>query len=83
MAIGILARTTPLAAGTHRLADATVAGCLAMPVALAFRDGLWGLAGVDAVDAGVAGLGRLVVTAGIMTFAAVLSIETGLRVHRP
>jgi len=78
----VVARTKPLTTWTHRLADSAAAGCLAVPLALAFRDGAWGLIGVDAVTAGIADLSGLVVASGIATFVAVLSIETALRTHR-
>jgi hypothetical protein len=68
--------------GTRRRAvDATVAGCAAAIVALAFRDSLWWIIGTTTSASGTAQFATLVVGAALLSFAANLAFESLLRFH--
>ncbi len=69
------------AVGTRRrIIDAAVAGCAAVPVAVAFRDWLWWIVGSATGDAGRLGVVVLIVAAG--TALIVFAGEAVFRVHR-
>jgi hypothetical protein len=68
--------------GTRRRAvDATVAGCAAAIVALAFRDSLWWIIGTNASASGPEQFATLVVGGALLSFAAILAFESLLRFH--
>jgi hypothetical protein len=77
--VGLVRSGRPAAGPRRRVIDATVLGCLAVPVALAFRQWLWWAVGSDAGSP--ERLGELLAVAAISTAIVVFAAETLLRVH--
>jgi hypothetical protein len=71
----------PLAGARRRLVDATVIGCIAALVALAFRNSLWWTIGTDANSAGNGQFASLLGIAVATAFAAGFAIESILHTH--
>jgi hypothetical protein len=71
----------PLRGARGRTRDALVAAAAAVPVALTFRDLIWPMIGTSTAGAGVGELAWLVVGAGLLVFAAVLTLETALGIR--
>src|SRR5438552_1109727 len=65
----------------RRLADAAVIGCASVPVALAFRDSLWWLIGVNQGAARAGHLLGLLLIVGVTTFFVVFAAESLVRAH--
>jgi hypothetical protein len=57
-----------------------VIGCLAVPIALGFREWLWWMVGSD--SGGPERLAQLLAVAAVSTGVIVFAGETALRVHR-
>ena len=75
-----LVRTERPANGVRRRAvDAAVIGCLAVPLALGFRDWLWWVIGSD--SGGPERLAELLALAAVATAVIVFAAETALRMH--
>jgi hypothetical protein len=77
--VGLVRSGRPAAGPRRRVIDASVLGCLAVPVALAFRQWLWWAVGSDAGSP--ERLGELLAVAAISTTVVVFAAETLLRVH--
>jgi hypothetical protein len=76
-----LVRSGRTAVGARRRGvDAAVLGCIAVPVALAFRERLWWVVGGD--GGGPVHLGELLAVAALTTGLAAFALETLLRLHR-
>jgi hypothetical protein len=63
----------------RRAVDAAVIGCLAVPLALAFRDSLWWVFGSD--TGGPDRLAELLALAAVATGVILFGAETALRIH--
>jgi hypothetical protein len=75
-----LVRTERPANGVRRRAvDAAVIGCLAVPLALGFREWLWWVIGSD--SGGPERLAELLAVAAVVTAVIVFAGETALRMH--
>jgi hypothetical protein len=71
----------PLHGARRRAVDAFVAACIAVIVALAFRDSLWWVIGSNASSAGPAQFATLIASAGVLSFATILVLESVVRSH--
>jgi hypothetical protein len=76
----LVGASRPAAGTRRRVIDAAVAGCAAVPAAVAFRAWLWWIVGTDA--GGALRLGELLLVVGTATALIVYSGETLFRLHR-
>lgn len=74
--LGLARSSTVLTGARHRLLDATLVGCASVPIALAFRDSLWGLVGTTTSQAGLGDLDRLLILTAASIIGATFSVET-------
>jgi hypothetical protein len=79
--LGVVRSDAPLAGVRRRLIDATVIACLAVLVALAFRNSLWWIIGTNANSAGNGQFAGLLAIAITAAFAAGFAIESIMRTH--
>jgi hypothetical protein len=79
--LGVVRSGAPLAGARRRLIDATVIACLAVLVALAFRNSLWWIIGTNANSAGNGQFAGLLGIAVAAAFAAGFAIESIMRTH--
>ncbi|MGH7693108.1 MAG: hypothetical protein ACREOA_10405 [Candidatus Dormibacteria bacterium] len=79
---GLIASTRPSCGIERRGIDASVVGCGAAILALAFRKFLWPIVGSDSSSAGPSQFALLVGGAVLLSFAATLLLETVTRSHR-
>ncbi|MFZ0994717.1 MAG: hypothetical protein WAO09_01880 [Candidatus Dormiibacterota bacterium] len=79
--VGLVRSANPLRGLQRRTLDASVIACGSAMITLAFRNSLWGLAGINANTAGVAQLATLVGSGTLLTFVSVLVVESLLRFH--
>jgi hypothetical protein len=80
--LGLARGPAPLSGVARRAADATVAACCAVVLALAFRDHLWWIVGGSAASAGLPQMAELLTVAAAVLFSLVFAAESALRVHR-
>jgi hypothetical protein len=81
--IGLVRSGMPLRGVRRRALDAAVVACVAMLVALAFRDSLWWLIGSHAGVAGLRQLAELLGLAALGSFGAVFAAESLRKWHAP
>ncbi len=77
--VGLVRTERPANGARRRAVDAAVIGCLAVPVALGFREWLWWVIGSD--SGGPERLAELLAVAAAVTAVIVFAGETALRVH--
>jgi hypothetical protein len=77
--VGLVRTERPANGVRRRAVDAAVIGCLAVPVALGFREWLWRVIGSDA--GGPERLAELLAVAAVVTAVIVFAGETAFRVH--
>jgi hypothetical protein len=77
--VGLVRTERPANGVRRRAVDAAVIGCLAVPVALGFREWLWWVIGTDTGDP--QRLAELLAVAAVVTAVVVFAGETALRVH--
>jgi hypothetical protein len=77
--IGLVRTERPANGVRRRAVDAAVIGCLAVPLALAFRDSLWWVFGSD--TGGPDRLAELLALAAVATGVILFGAETALRIH--
>jgi hypothetical protein len=77
--VGLVRTDRPKAGVRRRALDAAVVGCLAVPIALGFRDWLWWVIGSASGDS--ERLGELLAVAAVSAAVIVFAGETALRIH--
>lgn len=79
--IGFVRSPNPMHGAKRRLLDATVAGCLSLVLALAFRGSIWGVIGGNNSASGLVQLITLIAGAGFLVLLVVFILESVLRSH--
>ena len=79
--LGLVRSTRPSWGVRRRLLDASVAGCAAATVTLAFRNSLWWIVSSNPNAAGPSQFAALVGRAVLVTFVVVAGAETLMRSH--
>ena len=77
--LGLVGANRPAAGTRRRIIDAAVIGCASVPVALAFREWLWWIAGAS--SGGSDRLARLLLTVAVAIAVIVFASEAVFRVH--
>jgi hypothetical protein len=77
--VGLVRTERPANGVRRRAVDAAVIGCLAVPLALGFRESLWWVIGGD--SGGPQGLAELLALAAVAAAVIVFAAETALRMH--
>lgn len=79
--LGLVRREGALSVVRRRGVDSVVAGSMAAPIGLAFRDAIWRAVGVDAAAAGAGDLALLLGGCALAATVSVFLIESALRMH--
>jgi hypothetical protein len=77
--VGLVRTERPANGVRRRAVDAAVIGCLAVPLALGFRESLWWVIGSD--SGGPERLAELLAVAALATAGSVFAAESALRIH--